>query len=248
MPFALTSPLAGYTLNRINPWRVYQGDIGHGTRYCQVKTIRVNTDTTWRLTTAEADDFETWFRGTMASGAELLTTSLAVGAGGLTSVDARITGPYRLQPVRGGDSARWFLAMPLEIVLAEETWGAENTDYPDWSDTDLPLAQMRPHLFQGAGQIARTTSDGVSYPILRKRASSILGSATLHHRFSDTQFSTFLTFWEGTLHAGSDWFIVQVLEGSTVKDKIVRATGGWRATVLTGCRWDVTFPIEVRDA
>lgn len=248
MPFTFPSPRPGYTLSRIEPWIAFSPDVGHRTRQVLSRTVRVRTAVSWSLTASEESAFKTWFLDTANSGAASFSLPLAVGTTGLDSTSAKFDGGHSLVASRSANTVRYILSAPLEIELASPSWGAENSDYPVWEDAGLPKPLMPSWSHGRTGQVLKTDAGGLAYSLLRQRAYQPLVVQSLAFRFTDAEFSDFLAFWEGTLHAGCDWFKMNTLAGDALVATVMRSTTAWQAKCLPGCRWEVSFAVETRNA
>lgn len=231
MAFAFPNPVGSYLIQRVDPWQVVPNEIGEGLRYVIDDSVRVRVTPTWRLTDAEMAEFRTWLIDTIPAA---FTVPLAVGDGGFTSPTAKLIGEPNAAPFRESGGIGWRVAMPLEIDLTPRAWAGENADYPEF---------LFDPVLSGYSEIRSPSvvrfESGVGPTTARLRASDQIARMTYNLAMYDSEFSDFLDFFEGTLHAGQDWF--------AHGDKIVRAYSPWSATYRPGERWSVSFEVEERD-
>jgi len=246
MPFTFPSPMSGYTLKRTEPWATFQGEIGTNTRYVLSKAIRVKTSVAWNLDATQQAAFDAWFLDDAESGNQEITLPLAIGKGGLSSVTARLDGAHTMLALRSASTVRWNLSAPIEFEIPTFGWGAAATTTPLWSATGLPIPEMASWNRAVSPSLIRTSSSGPTFTRLRRRAYYPAEKNPFSMRLDDAEFAALLTFFENTLHAGSDWFTMNLLRGSTLTPETVRFASPWSATALPGCRWKVDTELEVR--
>lgn len=246
MPFVFPAPTPGYTLKRVDPWQTFQAEIGPSIRYSTSKRVRVKTNLSWNLNASQQEAFDEWFLETAESGNQEFSLSLAIGAGGFDTVTVRLDGAHGMTAFRSGSTVRWTLSAPVEFELPDLGWGAPTTTPADWGATSLPLPDMRSWARTVTPSVIRTASNGATFTRIRRRAYYPTEKNPFTMHLTDDQFTTFLTFFENTLHAGGDWFTMTLLRGDTLEEATVRFSAPWSATVLPGCRWAVETELEVR--
>jgi len=246
MPFIFPAPMPGYTLKRVDPWQTFQAEIGPPIRYPTSKRVRVKTTLAWNLDATQQAAFDAWFLETAESGNQEFSLSLAIGAGGFDTVTVRLDGAHNLASFRSGSTVRWNLTAPVEFELPDLGWGAPTTAPAAWAGTALPLPDMRSWNRAVTPAVIRTASNGPTFTRIRRRAYYPTEKNPFQLRLTDAEMTTFLAFFENTLHAGGDWFTMTLLRGDTLEDTTVRFASPWSATVLPGCRWAVETELEVR--
>lgn len=114
-PTTLPAPLvSGYALNPIDP--TIRTDMEAGSKRARRRTKSRNdsVDVSWRFTDAQMATFRTWFDddAEAAGGAGWFTISLAIGATGSDSVEARFSGIWQASVVHG---MIWTVTAQLEV-------------------------------------------------------------------------------------------------------------------------------------
>ena len=128
----------------------------------------------------------------------------------------------------------WRLELSPLVDITARTWVGENEDYPEF-----PFEPVINGYSETINLSLLQFSNGPGPTNTRLRTSDRTLRMTYNLLMYDPQFSDFLDFFEGVLHAGQDWF--------SHGDKIVRASSPWSATYRPGERWSVSFEVEQRN-
>jgi hypothetical protein len=104
----------GYALDPVDPVIRTDMEVGSGRSRRRTKARNDKINVTWRLTDAEMATFRTWFDddAQAAGGSAWFTTTLATGATGLDSVEARFSGMWK-GSLSGG--MNWTITATLEV-------------------------------------------------------------------------------------------------------------------------------------
>lgn len=106
--------LSGYALDPVAASLRTDMEIGaaRSRRISRARNDRVSV--VWKMTDAQLTTFRTWFDNDAqaAGGSAWFSVTLAIGTGGLKSVEARFVGSYKAEPLPG---LNWQVSATLEV-------------------------------------------------------------------------------------------------------------------------------------